>query len=128
MEVVRDEASAPFFEAAAKGRLLIRRCESCAEFSKSETSVCPNCGRPDLAWVDATGDATLMTWVVQHSRGVDGNTNSALPPLALVELAEGPWIYTRLVQIDGVHLKAGLKLKVTFENAGDESVPVFAPA
>jgi uncharacterized OB-fold protein len=49
--------------------------------------------------------------------------------LAVVELEEGPRLLTRLVQADGAALRAGLPLRVVFEEAGEGIVlPKFTPA
>ena len=51
---------------------------------------CADCGSEDLAWAEASGEAVLVSWAVAHSRHAEP------APLALVELAEGPWMYARL--------------------------------
>jgi len=125
--VARDEASAPFFDAAASGRLLLRRCSACGHWVAPYTRMglaldrCPNCTAAALEWAESSGDATLVTWTVVHTR--DGPA----PPVGVVELAEGPWLTAR-VDADPASLEAGMALVVGFDRpGGGEPVPVFRP-
>jgi uncharacterized protein len=116
--VRRDGRTDPFFDAAAADRLVIRRCEPCGRWYAPDASGCPGCGSEDLAWAEASGEATLVSWAVAHSRSAEPAA------LALVELAEGPWMYGRLDEVDAP--REGLPLRARFVHPGDgESYPVF---
>jgi len=120
----RDEASAPFFDGAAREELMIRRCAACGHAHAPATATCPDCGAADPDWVPAAGTATLVTWAVPYEKG------AAAPALVfgLVELAEGPWMHTR-VDADPAVLRAGAPLTVRFVHPEDgESYPIFVPA
>jgi uncharacterized OB-fold protein len=116
----RDGRSDPFFDGTASDRLVIRRCEACdAWFAPDETG-CPGCGGDELGWAEASGDATLVTWTVLPKD----------PPacLALVELAEGPWLHARLDGVTRAGLREGLPLRVVFEHPDEgESYILFHP-
>jgi uncharacterized OB-fold protein len=125
--VSRDEASAPFFDAAASGRLLVRRCADCGHWVAPYTRMgqaldrCPACTSPRLEWAEASGAATLVTWTVLHTREGAGR------PIGVVELDEGPWLTAR-VDADPATLSAGMALTVAFARpGGGEAVPVFRP-
>lgn len=114
----RDGRTDPFFDGAAEGRLMTRRCEACGRWFAPDATGCPGCGDDDLAWAEASGEAVLVSWAVAHSR--TGTT----APLALVELAEGPWMYGRLAGV--AEPREGLPLHVRFVHPEDgESYPVF---
>jgi uncharacterized protein len=116
--VRKDGRTDPFFDGAAANRLMIRRCEACGGWLAPDASTCPDCGGEELAWAEASGTAVLVSWAIAHS----ASTGPA--PLALVELAEGPWMYGRLHAVPAPH--AGLPLRVRFIHPGDgESYPVF---
>ena len=114
----RDGRTDPFFDGAAEDRLMARRCEACGRWFAPDATGCPGCGGDDLLWAEASGEAVLVSWAVAHAR--DGTT----APLALVELAEGPWLYGRLASV--AEPRAGLPLQARFIHPEEgESYPVF---
>ena len=121
--VVRaDERSAPFFAAAGRDELLIKRCGECSHWLAPEAAACGGCGGAELGWAAASGRGVLVAWAVPHP-GPDGGV------LALVELDEGPWLHTRLELDDGGdagRLRAGLGVTARFVHPAEgESYPVF---
>ena len=132
--VRRDGRTDAFFDGAAADRLMIRRCTACDHWYPPDASDCAACGGTDLAWARAEGRATLVTWAVSHPRPRDrdpGDGEAAGSPtlLALVELAEGPWLHTRLDGIaPGTTPAEGLPLVAAFEHP-EEGEPhlVFRP-
>ena len=128
--IERDDGSAPFFDAARDGRLVIRRCAGCGRLFPPHQTSCPDGG--ELDWVDAAGNATLVTWTVDHGAGVSSELTSATGEgevLAIVELAEGPWLHTAVPGVDPAALTAGMPMRVEFlALGGGEPVPTFVPA
>ncbi|MEU5989421.1 OB-fold domain-containing protein [Spirillospora sp. NPDC047418] len=116
----RDGRTDPFFDGTASDRLVIRRCAACDLWFAPDATGCPDCGDEDLSWAEASGDATLVTWTVLPKD----------PPaqLALVELAEGPWLHARLDGVARDDLREGLPLRVAFEHPDEgESYILFRP-
>jgi uncharacterized OB-fold protein len=64
----RDDRSAAFFDAAARGQLLIRRCGTCGRWLVPEAGGCYQCGAEDPGWAPASGRGTLVSWAVLHPR------------------------------------------------------------
>ena len=119
-EAVRDDESAAFFEGAARGELMIKRCDACGRHLRPVAIVCTACHGPDLSWVAASGNGTLVSWTVVHGGG-----GGAASVAGIVELDEGPWFHARLVDVDTAALSVGAPLAVAFVDAGNERVPVF---
>src|SRR4051794_32145537 len=63
---IADEASQPFFDAAAEGKLLLRFCPECQRFMTYSAEFCDNCLRPALEWKAASGRGTVYSYVVMH--------------------------------------------------------------
>jgi uncharacterized protein len=141
--VVRDEATAAFFDGTAAGHFLLRCCPA-GHFSEPPAAQCTTCGTTDLRWTRARGGATLVSWAVTWSRPAAGE-----PPrrtvLVIGELDEGPWWWGQLAGTGADHagpagngadaagemsLAAGQPLRIEFRRAdGDsEAVPVFVLA
>ena len=129
IEAVRDPSSAPFLDAAARGELLVRVCLVCGRPAKPEMVCCPGCAHEPMGWTVVSGRATLVSWAVSHPRPSPPAAVASAPPLvlAIVELEEGPWLHTRLVDLDPAEARVGLELRVAFVASGSETIPVFQP-
>lgn len=119
--IERDHKSAPFFDAAAQDRLVIRRCTGCDQFLPPEAVVCTTCAGTDLAWVPAAGTGLLASYTVAHRAP---HPAYRVPyTIGIVELDEGPWLYAR---VKAESPNVGLPVRVAFRHPEDgESFPVF---
>ena len=125
--VLRDDASAGFFDAAARDELLVKRCTDCGTVVGPEVRTCPSCGGVDLAGHAAAGTATLVSWVVVHHPPVPALADAVPYVSAIVELDEGPWLIVRLVDVGDPAV--GQELAVRFVRPeGSETLPVFGPS
>jgi uncharacterized OB-fold protein len=124
--VHRDDRSAPFFNAAADGQLLIKRCTGCGHFLPLARIRCSICQSAALEWAPASGVARLVSWVVVHGRPASPDDEPERSWVGLVELEEGPWMYAALIDVDEADLAAGTGLSVDFVTPPDsEPIPVF---
>ena len=125
---VPDERSAPFFEGAREGRLMLQRCSACECWLYPVRSRCPDCGSRALEWSAASGRGVVYSHGVLH-RAPPGLWHDAPLTLAVVELAEGVRISSNLVYAEGSRVHAGMPVEVAFEPLSDGiSLPVFRPA
>ncbi len=106
--VERDPHSAPFFDAAAEGALLLRYSPSSGEWSEPAARVCSVTQATDLEWRESTGTGGLVTWTIKPGRGSTPDT-----VVGIVELAEGPWLTVPL-DIPPAELREGLPIRITF--------------
>jgi uncharacterized OB-fold protein len=117
-----DSASRPFWQAAAEGVLLIKRCNACGQAHWYPRPFCPHCASDDTAWVTASGGGAIYSFTV---------TRRADPVpyvLAYVTLDEGVTVLTHLVDGEIESLRIGQRVRVTFRSAeGGGAVPVFRP-
>jgi uncharacterized protein len=127
--VERDDASAPFFDAAANGTLLVRHCPACGATYQPQQPRCAD--GTELEWVPASGRGTLVAWAVDHSPALDPALASSdgWSVFGLVELDEGPWLQVPIVDVDPATLVAGRTMHVRFVRPGTgEAIPAFSPA
>ncbi|EFL23953.1 DUF35 domain-containing protein [Streptomyces himastatinicus ATCC 53653] len=124
-----DPFSRPYWDAAARGRLLIRRCAACGRAHHYPREFCPHCWSEDVAWEEASGAATLYTWSEVHRNDLPPFGAQVPYTAAVVDLAEGPRMMTRIVDHPAGGLRAGMPLHVTFRVLGEgaPAVPVFRP-
>lgn len=129
--VERDEASAAFYDAAARGELLMQRGPS-GTVLPPEARTDPASGSADLEPVVVSGAGTLVSWVVVHQAPLPALAEAVPYVSAVVELAEGPWLMVRLLADDPAGLRAGAPVRVRFVPSGSEEepgevLPVFEP-
>jgi uncharacterized OB-fold protein len=123
---VPDEASAPFFEGAARGELMLQRCGSCGAFMWPVKPRCVECFSDAVEWTPASGRAELYSFVVVHQR-YPGFEEPYI--LATVVTPEGVRFDTSIVDADAAELEIGIALEVVFEPVSEEVVvPKFKVA
>ena len=128
-EPVPTPETQPFWDGCAQGELRIQRCLDCDKPYFYPRPVCPRCGSTNVEWFTATGDATLYSYVINH-RPAPGFEDDAPYAIAVVQLAEGPRMMTNLVALpaEPEALVLDMPLHDTFEQRGDMTLPLFAPA
>lgn len=145
-----DDFTRPYWNAAAEGRLLIRRCGACGRAHHYPREFCPHCWSEDVTWERASGRATLYTWSVVHRNDLPPFGARTPYAAAVVDLVEGPRMMTELVDCAAADLRIGMALEVAFldrtvaeprdrprgtpegqeaeQDTGGIVVPVFRPA
>jgi uncharacterized OB-fold protein len=117
-----DGETQPFWDGIAEGRLRLQRCRACARYVFYPRSVCPHCMAAELAWTDASGRGVVHALTVVH-RAPPGFGEEAPFVVALVELAEGPRMMTRLLDVAPADAKIGMPVEVAIE--GEPRLPYF---
>jgi enoyl-CoA hydratase/carnithine racemase/uncharacterized OB-fold protein len=120
--------SEEFWRAAREHRLLVQECIDCKEKIFYPRKVCPECWSDNLGWSEASGKATVYSHTVTMDM-VEPKFMGDLPyVLALVDLAEGVRMMTRIVDCDPEAVHIGMDVEVTFHDVTDEfSLPMFRP-
>ena len=111
----------PYFDAAAQGRLLVKRCAACGRLHFYPRAICPHRFSDRTEWQEAAGTGTIYSYSVMR--------HGAAYAIAYVALDEGVTMLTNLVDCDLDALRIGQKVRVVFKPAeGGTMVPMFAPA
>lgn len=119
-----DAVTQPFWDGIAEGRLRLQRCAACTRHVFYPRPVCPHCSSLELEWVDASGRGSLYSFSVVHRRppGFDESPYA----VALVDLAEGVRMMTRLVEVSLDDLEIGQAVEVAIQ--GEPALPYFRPS
>lgn len=111
-----------FWDAAAEGKLLIKKCNGCGQVHFYPRDNCPFCFSDKTEWQQASGKGTVYTYSVMRRAPVPY-------AIAYVTLAEGPTMTTNIVDCDLNSIKVGQAVKLVFKPSdGGPPVPCFAPA
>ena len=118
----------PYWEATARGQLLVRRCQDCQALIWYPRAHCPECASQRTSWLPVSGRGRVYSYTVNY-RG-EGLYQGCEPyVLAYVELDEGPRMMTNIVEADPKALWVGLPVEVVFHDTGEGSaLPRFRPA
>ena len=115
--------SKPFFDAAAEGKFLIKRCTACGEAHWYPRAMCPFCHSDKTVWEESKGEGVVYSFSIMRK------SPTGPYALAYVTLDEGPNVMTNIVDVAPDDLKIGQRVKVRLQpTEGGPPVPVFVPA
>jgi len=129
-------ATRPFWDAAARGELVVPRCDACRRYVWYPDGSCRFCNGPAHTWTRVSGRGRLFSWSVVH-RAFIPQLAEAVPYVAgLVTLEEDAAvrIVTRVVDCAADRLRVGLPMQVAFRPLrfanvpGEVMAPLFIPA
>src|SRR5438045_9760264 len=112
-----------FFEHLAQGRFMIQRSRSTGGYVFYPRVAEPGTGATDLEWVPASGRGVVYSSTVIRQKPPTPNYN-----VALIELAEGPRMMSRIEGITPEQVKIGMPVKAKVIVEGEQPLVVFEPA
>ena len=128
-----DPASAPYWDAAREGRLLIAECASCGRVHHYPRPFCPFCWSEDVHAVPASGTGKLYTYSTVYVNDLAPFKERLPYVAAIVELAEGPRLMTTIEGAEPQRLRVDMPVTAVFRPV-DENDPdspyltVFTPS
>jgi uncharacterized protein len=114
--------TAAYWEAAAKGTLLVRVCRACGQCHHYPRTICPFCYSDRTEWKEACGRGVIYSYSVMRR---------APQPYAIayVTLEEGPTMMTNIVDCDFDALAIGDRVRLVMQPSDNgQPVPMFVPA
>ncbi|MBI1776153.1 MAG: OB-fold domain-containing protein [Proteobacteria bacterium] len=113
-----------FLQHLSEGRLYLQRCRDTGRYVFFPRVLSPFTGKPNLEWVPASGEGVVYsTTVIRRRKEAGGDYN-----IALVDLAEGVRMMSRVEGLEPAEVGIGLKVKARIITAGDRPIVVFDPA
>jgi len=113
--------TAPYWQAANEGRLLLRRCKLTGKAYHYPREHSPFVGGTDTEWITASGLGRVYSFSVQVR---------AKPAycIAYVELDEGPLMLSNLCAVDFDKVTIGQRVQAVFvASANGQKIPMFTP-
>lgn len=128
LQPVSDERSAPFFDGAREGRLMLQRCTACGVWHYPVRTRCTACQQAALEWAAASGRGVVFSHGRPH-RLPPGLEERMPLTLVVVDLEEGVRMSSNLIDADPAVVRTGMPVEVAFEKLSEECVlPVFRPS
>lgn len=117
-----------FWDATAKGQLLLRKCDDCSTIIWYPRAFCPACSSQTTSWVTSTGRGRIYSFSITR-KGAGAWAEKGPYVIAYVELEEGPRVLTNIVGCSVDAVSIGMAVNVVFDDTGEGlSIYRFAPA
>lgn len=110
----------PFWQAAREHRFVLPRCTNCGHVFFPPYLSCPRCLSFELEWMEASGKGTVWGHTVMRHPYIPSFVDELPYNVVLVELDEGPMLYSNVVGIDHGDVRPDMRVEVVFEDATDE--------
>ncbi|HET7409906.1 MAG TPA: OB-fold domain-containing protein [Paracoccaceae bacterium] len=124
MEAVNPGPEAQFQAYLAEGRFMIQRSRSTGAHVFYPRPFVPGSGETDLEWVAASGEGTVHSTTVNRRSPEKGGSFN----VALIDLAEGPRMLSRVVGIAPEDVAIGMKVRSRIEELNGAPAVVWEPA
>lgn len=119
--------SAPYWEGARNGKLLIRRCRRCTALHFMPRHLCPKCWSDDLEWVQASGRGTVHSFTIIRRAPAAAFAPRVPYVVALIDLEEGLRMLSNVVGETALETRIGDAVRLCFEDRGDGAkLPQFS--
>jgi len=120
----RADPSAPFFEACARGELIVQGCATCGHRQFYPRRWCLECDGTDLGWVPVSGDGELTTYAVVRRAPSAAHKHRVPYVIGIVKLIEGPQMMASIVDVEIDALIPGMAVRIV---PTVETGPCFVP-
>src|SRR2546430_17152830 len=90
----------PFFDAAAQGTLMLKKCAACGQAHHYPRAICPFCASDRTEWITASGRGTIYSYSVMRRVPVPD-------AVAYVTLGEGGTMMTNILDRDPGAIRIG---------------------
>jgi uncharacterized OB-fold protein len=129
------EPTREFWAGAARGELLITRCDACRRYVWYPQAPCRHCGGARLTWMPVSGRGTLFSWCVLHHAWIPQFKEQLPFVTGLVALDEDPAVrlVTYIVDCPPEQVRGDMPVSVIFRllrypgSAAEVVAPMFVP-
>ena len=117
-----------FWDGCRAGKLILQQCDDCNEVYYPPRPFCPACSSRRISQLEASGQATLASYVINHRPHPAWDAPYSI---AIVQLAEGPRMATNIINCPQTPeaLLIDMPVEVVFEPVSEDiTLPLFQPA
>jgi uncharacterized OB-fold protein len=118
LPTITDE-NRPFWDGCAAGELRMQQCASCEHIRFPIQPLCPRCLGTEFTWRTLSGRGEVFASVVYHRSFHPAYAPDVPYNVVLVQLDEGPRMYSNVVGTPNEQIKVGDALAVVFDEVAD---------
>ncbi len=107
----------------AEGKFMIQRAKDSGRYVFYPRVAVPGTGETGLDWVEASGDGVVYSTTVVRNRPEKGGDYN----VALIDLAEGPRMMSRVVDVEPTAVKIGMKVRARVAALDGQPQVLFTP-
>ena len=121
-----DPDSAPYWESAMEGRLMIQRCKATGQTYLYSRQLVPGVVDTEVEWIEASGRGTIYSYTVARRPAGQAFAGDCPYVIVSVELAEGARVMSNLVTDDPDSVAIGQAVEVVFDKVSEDlTIPKF---
>lgn len=123
-----DDANRPFWDGTRAEQLRMQECARCGHIRYPISHVCPECLEERHEWVRLSGRGEVWSSIVFHQVYDKAFAGDVPYNVALVQLDEGPRMFSNVVGVPPGEVAVGDRVRVVFDPVTEEvTIPRFTP-
>ncbi|MSP56008.1 MAG: hypothetical protein EXR69_10450 [Myxococcales bacterium] len=108
--------AAPYWQSLRDHAMKVQHCDSCGHWYFPPSTHCPACLSADVTWRPVSGRAVVWSSATMHRAYLPAYEGEIPYNLSLVELDEGPRVWTNVVEIPPDQVRIGLNVRVRYDD------------
>jgi uncharacterized OB-fold protein len=117
-----------YHEGLSRGEVRVTRCTDCGLAQFPPRAVCPRCsGVGTGRWETTAGRGRVWSFAVFHKAYLAGSSRRPPYDVAVVQLDEGPKLFTNVVGLENLDLQVGMAVEAVFEEEDGTALVRFRP-
>jgi uncharacterized OB-fold protein len=116
---VPDPVDTHYWQAAARGELLIQECPACGNRQHYPRALCIRCGATP-GWLSASGRGVIYSYTVVRQMGMAPFSEWVPYVVALIDLEEGPRMIGNVVDCEPELVRIGLPVTAVMHRLSPE--------
>lgn len=114
-----------FWDGVAARKLLLQRCADCRTLRQPPSPMCGSCNSLNWETQEASGRATVYSWVASQHPTADDTTSRIV---VLLDLEEGVRLVSNLVDFPLEDVHFGMPVELVFVDYDGQILPQFRAA
>lgn len=121
-----NDLNRPFWDGAKQGELKLQRCDDCGHVRYPIQIVCPQCLSDNATWTKVSGRGAVYSCLTFHQVYNKAFANDVPYNVSLIQLDEGPRMYSNVIGVPTHQVKVGDVVQVCFDAVTEDiTIPRF---